>query len=144
MDVSQGRGLDCQISDLWLSNAVFRAFVWHCDHFSITVSGSKFGAVHKQSWPLIGGGCQKYLKNCQYWGEGFKNCWHGLWMPLADTANLPKIWWRVFVVVVVVVLNSKLQSKPSMWPGTQLFWLDLAETCSRHGHLLLSQLKNDT
>ena len=50
--------------------------------FSTTVSGSKFGAVDKRRWPLVGGeeskigqNCQRIvLKNCRYWGEGVKNC----------------------------------------------------------------------
>ena len=85
---SHGRGLDCQISDLELSNAVFRAFVWRCNHFSTSVSGSKFGAIHKRHRPLVRGEESKNwpklpkdsTKNCQYLREGVKNCWHRLWM----------------------------------------------------------------
>ena len=59
----QGRGLDCQILDLRLSSGVFCAFVWRCDHFSTTVSGSKFGAIHKRRQPLVGdGGVKNWSK----------------------------------------------------------------------------------
>ena len=113
-----------------------KLFVWRWNRFSTTDSGSKFGAVHKQCRPLVGGvsskidqNCRRIvLKNCQCWGEGVKNPE----VLLSSFMHGPLL--RIFlkfnrVGSQLLSYCAQLRSTPSVWPGTQLFRLDPAIPC---------------
>ena len=113
----QARGLDCQISDLRLSNAVFRAFVWHYDRFTTTLilylgqirTVNQQGAIHKQ--------CQQFFRifdtNLPNIGSFLVLSvnFDQLLTPMADVV----FGWPQISIFFVVVLRSKLRSTPSIY-----------------------------